>query len=367
MLLCITMVMSSLRFAVRGNIVFKSILFAFAYFLLIPSSLIGDNDYFVMPPGVAYSQSDTKHTKPDVTESTYMLDMPTEKVRVGDIDIAYRMFGSGEPILLISGASAGIGGWDPSTLRSLSSNHTVVVFDGRGVGNTSMGSKPFSIQQLANDAAGLLDALNIQNTHVLGYSLGGHIAQQFAIEYPDKVNGLVLVATTCGGKDGVPKPHQVIKLQSEIVNKSLNGIPITEEEITSLMSFSLGLEWIRMHPESIENIPDGRDLFAIVSPHTVKQQFDVGMEWEATNWNGACDDLAKMAKPTLVITGTDDHAYMPHVNSLIIAGKIPGAWLVQIKDAGHAVTSQYPEKINRTLQTFLSTTTSSATTAAQPG
>lgn len=62
--------------------------------------------------------------------------MPTEKVRVGDIDIAYRMFGNGEPILLISGGpSADISSWDPSTLRSLSSNHTVIVFDGRGVGN----------------------------------------------------------------------------------------------------------------------------------------------------------------------------------------------------------------------------------------
>jgi pimeloyl-ACP methyl ester carboxylesterase len=70
-----------------------------------------------------------------------------------------------------------------------------------------------------------------------------------------------------------------------------------------------------------------------------------------------CDELAKIAKPTLIITGTDDNAYMPHVNSLILAGKIPGAWLIQIKDAGHAVMAQYPNEINRVLQTFLSTTT----------
>jgi pimeloyl-ACP methyl ester carboxylesterase len=70
-----------------------------------------------------------------------------------------------------------------------------------------------------------------------------------------------------------------------------------------------------------------------------------------------CDELAKIAKPTLIITGTDDNAYMPHVNSLILAGKIPGAWLIQIKDAGHAVMAPYPNEINRVLQTFLSTTT----------
>ena len=71
---------------------------------------------------------------------------------------------------------------------------------------------------------------------------------------------------------------------------------------------------------------------------------------------GAGDAEAKLAKPTLVITGTDDNNYMPHGNALILAGKIPGAWLVQIKDAGHAVMNQYPAEIGKILNTFLSTT-----------
>ena len=78
--------------------------------------------------------------------------------------------------------------------------------------------------------------------------------------------------------------------------------------------------------------------------------------WVATNWSGACDELAKIAKPTLVITGTDDNLLVPHANALVIAGKIPGAWLVQIKDAGHAVMVQYPEEIGKIVNTFLSTT-----------
>ncbi|HKI08777.1 MAG TPA: alpha/beta hydrolase [Nitrososphaeraceae archaeon] len=81
----------------------------------------------------------------------------------------------------------------------------------------------------------------------------------------------------------------------------------------------------------------------------------VGFAWEATNWNGAFDELAKLAKPTLVITGTDDNNYMPYSNALVIAGKILAAWLVQIKDAGHAVIDQYPDEISEILQTFLST------------
>lgn len=74
-----------------------------------------------------------------------------------------KLFGKGEPILLISGASTGMNAWNATTLRSLSSNHTVIVFDSRGVGNTTTGSKLFSIQQLANDTAGLLDAQNTES------------------------------------------------------------------------------------------------------------------------------------------------------------------------------------------------------------
>ena len=77
------------------------------------------------------------------------------------------------------------------------------------------------------------------------------------------------------------------------------------------------------------------------------------------NWSGACDDLAKLGKPTLVITGADDTMYSPYVNSLKIAEKIPGVWLVQIKNAGHAVMDQYPEEIGKILNTFLSTTAQS--------
>jgi pimeloyl-ACP methyl ester carboxylesterase len=81
------------------------------------------------------------------------------------------------------------------------------------------------------------------------------------------------------------------------------------------------------------------------------------LRWDATNWNGVCDELAKLANPTLVITGTDDNEYQPHENSLKIVEKIPGAWLVQIKDAGHAVMDQYPEEMGKIMNTFLSTTT----------
>jgi pimeloyl-ACP methyl ester carboxylesterase len=191
--------------------------------------------------------------------------IPVKKVQVGDIEIAYKMLGKGDPILLVSGASADMNAWDPSTIRDLSSNHTVIVFDNRGVGNTTIGSKPYTIEQLANDTAGLLDALKIPKANVLGLSQGSSIAQQVTITYPEKVNRLILVASNCDGKDLIPKPLEFLKLQSEIVDKISNNISISQEEIKSLISASLGSGWIRLHPESLEDIPEAQDAFASIS------------------------------------------------------------------------------------------------------
>lgn len=324
--------------------------------LVIASPSISNYGYFDITK-IVYGQSDPDQMNSNTTNSINMQDIPLEKIHVGDIDVAYKMFGKGDPILLFNGASDNMDAWDPSFLTGISSNHTVIAFDQRGIGNTTAGSKPYTYQQLANDTAGLLDALKIPKADVMGYSLGGHIAQAFTVSYPDKVNSLTLVASACGGKDGIPKPPEFKKLQSEIVNKTLNNVSISQEEMKSLSSASLGSGWIKLHPESLD-IPENMTFQQMkpgLTPETMKNQANLGI-WEETNWSGACDEEAKLAKPTLVITGTDDDNYMPHGNALILAGKIPGAWLVQIKDAGHAVMDQYPAEVSKILNTFLSIT-----------
>jgi pimeloyl-ACP methyl ester carboxylesterase len=291
----------------------------------------------------------------NATDSPNIQNIPVKRVHVGDIDIAYKTFGKGEPILLVSGAGGDMNAWDPSTLRVLSSNHTVIVFDNRGVGNTTTGSKPFSIQQFANDTAGLLDALKIRKADVLGYSMGSFVAQQLTVTNPEKVNRLILVAASCGGKEGIPQSPQLQKMASDVANKFINNISVSQEEMKSLISATLGPGWIRLHPESLETIPEAKDLFDSITPNNNLKQIKAIQSWFATNWSGICSQLTKISNPTLVIIGTDD-VTVPTANSLVIAGKIPGAWLVQIKDAGHAIPSQYPDKINRVLQTFLSVT-----------
>jgi pimeloyl-ACP methyl ester carboxylesterase len=338
---------------IKGN---KTSIFIiiFMFIMIIPTTAI----VLTTSTITVYGQQDK--TGFNVSDSSNIQSIPAKKVQVGDIEIAYKMLGKGDPILLFNGASDGMDAWDPSFLTNLSSNHTVIAFDSRGLGNTTIGSKSYSIQQLANDAAGLLDALKIPKTDVLGYSLGSYIAQQFTIMHPDKVNTLVLVASSCGGKDHTPIPPEFLKMQSQIVNKSLNNISISQEEMKELVAASVGSGWLKLHPEVLENIPtDFQQLKPGLSPEAMSKQTNVAMEWVATNWSGACDELAKIAKPTLVIAGTDDNKLVPYVNSLKIVEKIPGAWLVQIKNAGHAVMDQYPEEIGKILNTFLSTTAQS--------
>ena len=152
----------------------------------------------------------------NTTNSLNLQDIPLEKVHVGDIDVAYKMFGKGDPILLIQGVGGSMDSWEPAILKELSSNHTVIIFDNRGVKNTTIGTKQFSIQQFANDTVGLLDALKIQKADVLGFSMGSLIAQQLSLTHPEKVNRLLLIGSTCGGKESIPMSPEVLKLANNI-------------------------------------------------------------------------------------------------------------------------------------------------------
>jgi pimeloyl-ACP methyl ester carboxylesterase len=163
--------------------------------------LFGDNNnYFGTTSNFVYGQQQPKNQiYSNITDSINTQNIPVKNVHVGDIDIAYKTFGKGDPILLINGYSQPMDNWDPTLLERLASNHTVIIFDNRGIGNTTSGEKRFSIVQFANDTASLLDVLEIKQIDVLGYSMGGIIAQELALNHPDRVGKLIIYASTCGG------------------------------------------------------------------------------------------------------------------------------------------------------------------------
>jgi pimeloyl-ACP methyl ester carboxylesterase len=266
-------------------------------------------------------------------------EMETKKIRVGDIDIAYRMFGNsnGKPILLINGFSAPLDFWDPILLANLASNHTVIVFDNRGIGNTTSGIQKFSISQFANDTAGLLDALNVSKVDVIGWSMGGMIAQELTLMHPDKVDKLVVHASSCGGKESVLPSQEVIMAAVTISNNPVDRI----QKILPLLFPEV---WRMQNPNYLETLPKTTE---VIPSETLDLQTEAIL-----NWEGVCDKLNIITQPTLVVVGTDD-VFTPSSNSLLIAEKINGSRLVQIPAGGHGVMFQYPETFNSILQTFL--------------
>jgi pimeloyl-ACP methyl ester carboxylesterase len=232
-----------------------------------------------------------------------------------------------------------------SMLQKLSTNHTVIVFDNRGVGNTTAGTRPFSIGQFANDTVGLLDALEIQRTDILGFSMASFIGQQLTLTHPERISRLILYGASCGGHEGIPQTQEVTMTISDFVNNR-------SQNADAFLSVTFPPEWIRKNPNYLETIPKTTE---IILSTTLVKQFNAVEDWLSGNWTGVCDQLQHISIPTLIITGAEDVA-VPAANSLILVQKIPGAWLVQIKGAGHGLMFQYPEKFSEIVKTFLSTT-----------
>jgi pimeloyl-ACP methyl ester carboxylesterase len=261
----------------------------------------------------------------------------TKKIHVGDIDMAYKIFGNGSPILLINGYSAPLDFWDPTLLEKLASNHTVITFDNRGIGNTTSGDKQFSIPQFAEDTSGLMEALKIDKADIMGWSMGGMIAQEVALSNPEKVDKLIIYASICGGNQSVAPSPEVLKIFS-------NQSGSMTERLQSFLPLLFPEEWREKNPNLIQDLPKSAE----ISPITT-----LNLQTEAiTKWGGTCNRLSSIPQPTMVLVGTDDVLTVP-ANSILIAEKIPAAWLVQIKGGGHAMMMQYPDKFSNIVDTFL--------------
>src|SRR5881409_4492931 len=130
--------------------------------------------------------------------------MPSESsatVQVDGAQIAYRRVGNGLPLLVLNGFAATNADWDPSFIDGLASSNELILVDHRGIGGSTDNGKRFDIAQLADDAADVIEALGFQRTSVLGWSMGGFVAQTLALQHPDRVNKLILLSTDPGGTD----------------------------------------------------------------------------------------------------------------------------------------------------------------------
>jgi pimeloyl-ACP methyl ester carboxylesterase len=299
---------------------------------------------FYYVPQFAWSQS------PDPAQDNAFTRVQTEHVQVGDINIAYKRFGQGKPILFISGTSQTKDAWDPTLLSQLTAtNHTVIVFDNRGIGETTVGTKqPFSIEQFANDTAGLLDALQIEKADVLSVSLGTFIAQELTLDYPQKVDKLILHAAYCGGNETVYTSGQALEAIMTLSSPQALHNMTAEQQAMILSQIMFPAEWLQEHPEILNSVIQLAPSQS-ASPEIIQQQ---GLA--SATWKGSCDRLAGITQPTLLIVGDQDQL-TPPANSIMMAQRIPHSWLVIIQGTGHGMMLQVPQEFSAIVQTFLET------------
>jgi pimeloyl-ACP methyl ester carboxylesterase len=331
------MLIQTTKLKIKNETILSSIMAILCF-----SILINNNGFPTVP---AYSSKGQNINNPFSSTSSFqskasILDnMPSQNITVGDISIAYKQIGKpdAKPIILITGGDATMDMWNPLLLEQLASaNYRVIIFENRGVGESTVGTKEFSVSQFAIDTSDLLDALGISKADVLGWSMGGFMAQQLALTYPNKVDNLILYATSCGGPSDRPTPPEVIQINT---NTSMS----TQERIQKLGPLLFApASWFKAHPDYLNYFP--------IPKETVSQQIHRQQLNAAANWTGTCNALSSITQPTLVIVGTDDD---PAPDSLTLAEGIPGSWLIRIRDAGHGLMYQHPDEFNRILMTFL--------------
>jgi len=134
------------------------------------------------------------------------------KVKVDDIQIYYEVKGEGFPLVMITGLGGNLEGWDPRLVEGLSKDFKLVMFDNRGAGRTGISNREYTIRLFADDTAGLMNTLGISKAHILGISMGGMIAQELVLNYPEKVSKLVLCSTYSGGSKAVQPSQKVSEM-----------------------------------------------------------------------------------------------------------------------------------------------------------
>lgn len=242
---------------------------------------------------------------------------------VNGIQIAYGVHGSGPPLVLIMGYRLSSLAWPLGFVEALVERFTVVLFDNRGTGASDKPTIGYEISNMAKDVCGLMDHLEIARANVLGYSMGGAIAQDFVRQFPDRVLGLVLCATMCGGPRAIYASPSVIRVMRE-----LDGLK-PEEIARQIWSVTYSPGYLENHRELAES-QMRREIAAPTPLHAADLQFQAFAEFDCSK------ALPNIQAPTLVLTGDLDQLISPR-NSKFIASRVPGASLIVIPSCGHRV------------------------------
>jgi pimeloyl-ACP methyl ester carboxylesterase len=263
---------------------------------------------------------------------------PTQIAKTALGTVGYREVGHGPALLMITGFSAGMDDWAPYFVDALAEHFRVVVFDNAGVGDTAALAAPLSVPEMAAQTSAFIRALGLGRCDVLGWSMGGLVAQSLAVTYPRQVRGLVLAATQAGTGKAAPVPAAAqAALDSGNVAATLstlfpaNQSAATKRYVTGILSY-----------------PD----YYSASPAVRAEQQTAIDQWFAGG-DAPGQHSGEIRIPTLVADGTED-TLSPTSNDRMLARLIHGARLILYPGAGHGFLFQDAQSFAAKLTSFLS-------------
>lgn len=237
------------------------------------------------------------------------------------VQLYYEEHGHGEPLLLIMGFTVSVVGWHWN-IPGFADSFRTIVFDNRGVGRSDKPDVAYSMSMFADDTVGVLDQLGIEQAHVFGISMGGMIAQEFVLRYPDRVRSLVLGCTNCGGKKAVlSSDPEVLGLLNNIADFDV------EQAALAMTKVAVTPWFMEKHMDTL------LELNRMSGEHPTPKHGMVN-QMAAIQGHDTYARLSEIQAPTLVITGRQD-GLVPPENSLTLAEHIPNADLVMLSNASH--------------------------------
>ncbi len=268
---------------------------------------------------------------------------PTRTVSVGGVDFAYRDLGptTGVPVVFLTHLAAVLDNWDPRVVDGIAAHHRVITFDNRGVG-ASGGSTPDTIEAMATDAVAFIRALGLEKVDLLGFSMGGMIAQLIAAEEPQLVRKVILAGTGPAGGDGITNVTRIAHFDT------LRGL-LTLQDPKQFLFFTRTPEGRRAGKEFLARLKErteNRD--RAISLRSYGAQLRAIHRWGKQS----PADLSVIHQPVLVANGESDRM-VPTRNSVDLAERLPDPELVIYPDAGHGGIFQFHEQFVERALAFL--------------
>ena len=261
------------------------------------------------------------------------------KVRVNDIQMFYEVHGEGFPLMMIMGFTGNTSWWDPRWIETLSEKFKIIAFDNRGAGRTDISDREYSIKLFADDTASLMDALGVSRANVLGISMGGMIAQELVLNYPEKVKKVVLCSTHCGGAKSVQASEEVL----ETLTADRSGV--STEEVARITIPLLFTEDFLKNTPGVEERVIEQITRNPISNEAFMRQMSAIMKFDTY------DRLSQVKTPTLILHGKQD-ILIPPENGSILGEAIPGARLVSFENSAHGLMEE-TEEVLHTIVEFL--------------